>query len=96
MQKRAENLQADRLIVTNVGEHLLPAWPTDMTVTIELERGYGKRGAAMAPPSMPELLDMLAESPTPNTDEKASKYLAPSVPYLQAIGAQVSPKSNVR
>ncbi len=33
MQKRAEFLQTDRLLVTNVSDHLFPARPTELMVT---------------------------------------------------------------
>ncbi len=46
----------------------------------------------MAPPSMPELLDILSENPTPITEREASEYLAPTAPYLNALAAQVRPR----
>ncbi len=96
MQKRAVFLEVERLSVSNVAEHLFPARPTEMTVSIELERQYGNRAAVMAPLGMPELLDMLTENPITITEEDASTNLAPSTPYLRALAAQVSPSSDVR
>ncbi len=64
-------------------------------MTIELESNDGNRDTAMAPLNMPELLDLLTETLTPTTEEEANKYLARSVPYLQAFVAQVSPRSDM-
>ncbi len=46
----------------------------------------------MAPPTMPELLDLLTETLSPMTEEDASKYLAPTAAYLRTLAAQVSPR----
>ncbi len=90
MQKRTELLQANRLLVTNPSDHLCPSQPTELTITIELERTYGNRGAAVAPLSMPKLLDILTEHLSPLTEEQAGHNVAPTTAYINAPAAQVS------
>ena len=78
-----------KLLVTNPADHIFPPRPTELQITIELERKYGNRGATMAPLSMPELLEALNDRPSPMPEEQAAQYLGPTEAYIQALANQV-------
>ena len=89
MQKRPHFLREERLQFTSPADHIFPSRPTELQITIELERKYGNRGAAMAPFSMTELWEAWNERPNPMPEEQGAQYRGPTEAYIQALANQV-------